>query len=257
MKAPGLLSIQHHRIEPRFKHRNTADAEQPHAIGQQSACDEADEVRSLLEGHTIDYYETKPSLWGVSGGGLHGLLRKAAAVCGRVDVEAALERVFLQLRFLGHELGIAGAVQLPVDVDVRLQGERGVEHRFDLLHADAVDRLLDAVRVRRGVLDVYAIGRSGARTILVGILLPTLSRARDAAGRNSRMFRRRQRNIARGGRTPGRTRTQRAALLVGFGALTFLFAAEIAAGEPVAPFGTSCSALLTTSCSVSLNRSSR
>ncbi|GAB2656320.1 DUF6164 family protein [Arenimonas aestuarii] len=32
--------------------------------------DEADEVRSLLEGHNIDYYETKPSLWGVSGGGL-------------------------------------------------------------------------------------------------------------------------------------------------------------------------------------------
>ena len=32
--------------------------------------DEADEVRSLLEDPRIDYYETKPSLWGVSGGGL-------------------------------------------------------------------------------------------------------------------------------------------------------------------------------------------
>lgn len=32
--------------------------------------DEVDEVRSLLDGHHIDYYETKPSLWGVSGGGL-------------------------------------------------------------------------------------------------------------------------------------------------------------------------------------------
>lgn len=32
--------------------------------------DEADEVRALLDGHRVDYYETKPSLWGVSGGGL-------------------------------------------------------------------------------------------------------------------------------------------------------------------------------------------
>jgi len=32
--------------------------------------DEADEVRALLDGHRIDYYETRPSLWGVSGGGL-------------------------------------------------------------------------------------------------------------------------------------------------------------------------------------------
>lgn len=32
--------------------------------------DEADEVRALLDEHHIDYYETRPSLWGVSGGGL-------------------------------------------------------------------------------------------------------------------------------------------------------------------------------------------
>ena len=32
--------------------------------------DEADEVRALLDDHGIDYYETRPSLWGVSGGGL-------------------------------------------------------------------------------------------------------------------------------------------------------------------------------------------
>lgn len=32
--------------------------------------DEADEVRALLDGHGIDYYETRPSLWGISGGGL-------------------------------------------------------------------------------------------------------------------------------------------------------------------------------------------
>lgn len=32
--------------------------------------DEADEVRALLDNDGIDYYETRPSLWGVSGGGL-------------------------------------------------------------------------------------------------------------------------------------------------------------------------------------------
>ena len=32
--------------------------------------DEADEVRSLLEQHEISYYETQPSLWGVSAGGI-------------------------------------------------------------------------------------------------------------------------------------------------------------------------------------------
>jgi hypothetical protein len=32
--------------------------------------DEADEVRALLDAHAIEWYETKPSLWGVSGGGL-------------------------------------------------------------------------------------------------------------------------------------------------------------------------------------------
>lgn len=32
--------------------------------------DEADEVRDLFESHAIDVYETKPSLWGVSAGGI-------------------------------------------------------------------------------------------------------------------------------------------------------------------------------------------
>jgi hypothetical protein len=32
--------------------------------------DEAEEVRALLEAHEIDYYETKPSIWGVSAGGI-------------------------------------------------------------------------------------------------------------------------------------------------------------------------------------------
>lgn len=32
--------------------------------------DEADEVRDLLDSHDIAWYETKPSLWGVSAGGI-------------------------------------------------------------------------------------------------------------------------------------------------------------------------------------------
>ncbi|KFN47362.1 DUF6164 family protein [Arenimonas composti] len=32
--------------------------------------DEADEVRALLDARRIDWYETRPSLWGISGGGL-------------------------------------------------------------------------------------------------------------------------------------------------------------------------------------------
>lgn len=32
--------------------------------------DEADEVRDLLTAHAIDFYETKPSMWGVSAGGI-------------------------------------------------------------------------------------------------------------------------------------------------------------------------------------------
>lgn len=32
--------------------------------------DEAEEVRSLLEGEKIEFYETEPSFWGVSGGGV-------------------------------------------------------------------------------------------------------------------------------------------------------------------------------------------
>ena len=32
--------------------------------------DEADEVRELLATHAIDVYETKPSMWGVSAGGI-------------------------------------------------------------------------------------------------------------------------------------------------------------------------------------------
>ncbi|KRG47317.1 hypothetical protein ARC20_03020 [Stenotrophomonas panacihumi] len=32
--------------------------------------DEADEVRALLDEAKVDYYETRPSLWGISAGGI-------------------------------------------------------------------------------------------------------------------------------------------------------------------------------------------
>lgn len=32
--------------------------------------DEADDVRAMLEEHRIEFYETKPSIWGISGGGI-------------------------------------------------------------------------------------------------------------------------------------------------------------------------------------------
>lgn len=32
--------------------------------------DELEEVRALLDAHDIDVYETEPSIWGISGGGL-------------------------------------------------------------------------------------------------------------------------------------------------------------------------------------------
>ncbi|MDI1253057.1 DUF6164 family protein [Thermomonas sp.] len=32
--------------------------------------DEADDVRALLDAHRIEFYETKPSMWGVSAGGI-------------------------------------------------------------------------------------------------------------------------------------------------------------------------------------------
>jgi len=45
--------------------------------------DEADEVRALLRRHSIAYYETQPSFWGVSAG--------AIWIERREDVAAALE----------------------------------------------------------------------------------------------------------------------------------------------------------------------
>jgi len=33
--------------------------------------DEADDVRAMLDEHRIAFYETKPSAWGISAGGIH------------------------------------------------------------------------------------------------------------------------------------------------------------------------------------------
>ena len=81
----------------------------------------------------------------------------ASAAPGR-SRKRSLERALARGGLLRHVLRVARAVQVAVDVDVRLERERGVEHRLDPLHADLVDRLLDAVRVRRGVLDDVAAG---------------------------------------------------------------------------------------------------
>jgi hypothetical protein len=40
--------------------------------------DEADDVRAMLDTHAIAFYETKPSIWGISGGGI--FVRDDAAI---------------------------------------------------------------------------------------------------------------------------------------------------------------------------------
>lgn len=49
--------------------------------------DEADEVRALLDEHGIAFHETKPSLWGVSGGGIWVSLSKDEPAATRLMAE--------------------------------------------------------------------------------------------------------------------------------------------------------------------------
>lgn len=49
--------------------------------------DEADEVRALLDAHGVDYYETPPSVWGVSAGGFW-----LPGEAGLADAQALLAR---------------------------------------------------------------------------------------------------------------------------------------------------------------------
>lgn len=65
--------------------------------------DEAEEVRALLDAEGVEWYETKPSLWGVSGGGIWAahdeqadqarerLARYQAERASRMRAERALE----------------------------------------------------------------------------------------------------------------------------------------------------------------------
>jgi hypothetical protein len=46
--------------------------------------DEADDVRALLEAREIEYYETRPSMWGVSAGGIWVRHDRDAAAAARV-----------------------------------------------------------------------------------------------------------------------------------------------------------------------------
>ena len=91
----------------------------------------------------------RPHLTGLDRGGRIGARQLAEA-----RLETGLGRVPLCLQ----ELRIARAVQLGPDIDMRLERERRVEHRLDLLDAVRLDRELDAVRMRRGGLDDVAAG---------------------------------------------------------------------------------------------------
>ncbi len=62
-------------------------------------------------------------------------------------------------------------MQLAADVDVRFEREGRVEHQLDALQAHRLDRLLDALRVRRGVLDDVAAGHlveAGEELVVLG-----------------------------------------------------------------------------------------
>ncbi|MBK8069548.1 MAG: hypothetical protein IPK27_18575 [Rhodanobacteraceae bacterium] len=55
--------------------------------------DEADDVRALLDEHSVDWYETKPGFWGISAGGIWLRdLERAAEVKRLLDAYQA-ERV--------------------------------------------------------------------------------------------------------------------------------------------------------------------
>ena len=52
--------------------------------------DEADDIRALLDEHQVDWYETKPGFWGISGGGIWLRdLERAAEVKGLLDAYQA------------------------------------------------------------------------------------------------------------------------------------------------------------------------
>ena len=74
--------------------------------------DEADEVRALLDEHGIEWYETRPSFWGVSAGGLWlaGPARLAEAKALLAEYQAARERAARDRREADRA---AGRVEAP------------------------------------------------------------------------------------------------------------------------------------------------
>lgn len=54
--------------------------------------DEADEIRALLSEHRIEFYETEPSMWGVSGGGIWIRNREDAAKAERLMTDYQARR---------------------------------------------------------------------------------------------------------------------------------------------------------------------
>ena len=54
--------------------------------------DEADDLRALLERHKIAFYETQPSLWGVSAGGIWIRYTEDVGKARRLMSEYAIER---------------------------------------------------------------------------------------------------------------------------------------------------------------------
>ncbi|MBP6597414.1 MAG: hypothetical protein KA187_02625 [Arenimonas sp.] len=54
--------------------------------------DEADEVRELLDAHGIDCYETQPSMWGVSAGGIWLAQAGQQALAERLLAEYQVQR---------------------------------------------------------------------------------------------------------------------------------------------------------------------
>jgi len=54
--------------------------------------DEADDVRAMLDTHGIAFYETKPSIWGISGGGIFVTEDAAIIEAKRLMADYQLER---------------------------------------------------------------------------------------------------------------------------------------------------------------------
>ncbi|KAA2284474.1 DUF6164 family protein [Arenimonas fontis] len=73
--------------------------------------DELEEVRALLEAEGVDFYETRPSMWGVSGGGIW--LPDDADEAEEARARALLERYQAERSRRMRELRAAGHRESP------------------------------------------------------------------------------------------------------------------------------------------------